>query len=539
MPLPVIEMIRGALRGEAYVPASGSFDILHSLPHGHVSAVLGTLRKIGLDRLLASRPSRNVALVEALIVSRVTSPASKLATARGLNAKTEFTSLGQILGLERADEDDLYQAMDWVVKRQHRIETKLAKRHLKEGTLVLYDLSSSYYTGKHCTLAKFGHNRDGKNRFPQINFGLLCNGEGCPVAIEVFEGNKGDPTTLGAQVQKVRNRFGIERVVWVGDRGMITSARIREDLKPIDGLDWITALRAPAIQALMEAGAVQPSLFDNRDLAEIVSPDYPGERLVACRNPLLAEDRARTRQELLAVTSKALDKVVQATRRPNRPLRGTDKIGIEVGKILNAHKVGKHFKVEISDARLSYERDEDRISREASLDGIYVIRTSLPKTLLDAESTVDRYKDLGMVERAFRSLKTVDLKIRPIFHRMAGRVRAHIFLCMLAYYVEWHMRKALAPILFDDEEKEAAKALRESVVAPAVRSAKAEHKARSKQTDDGAPVHSFQTLLQHLGTIARNRVRLKETPSAEFDQLTIPDEYQRHVFDLLGIPLAL
>jgi len=406
LPLPVIEMIRGALRGEAYVPASGSFDILHSLPHGHVSAVLGTLRKIGLDRLLASRPSRNVALVEALIVSRVTSPASKLATARGLNAKTEFTSLGQILGLERADEDDLYQAMDWVVKRQHRIETKLAKRHLKEGTLVLYDLSSSYYTGKHCTLAKFGHNRDGKNRFPQINFGLLCNGEGCPVAIEVFEGNKGDPTTLGAQVQKVRNRFGIERVVWVGDRGMITSARIREDLKPIDGLDWITALRAPAIQALMEAGAVQPSLFDNRDLAEIVSPDYPGERLVACRNPLLAEDRARTRQELLAVTSKALDKVVQATRRPNRPLRGTDKIGIEVGKILNAHKVGKHFKVEISDARLSYERDEDRISREASLDGIYVIRTSLPKTLLDAESTVDRYKDLGMVERAFRDVAT-------------------------------------------------------------------------------------------------------------------------------------
>jgi transposase len=490
-----------------------------------------------MDRMISSRTSRNLKLIEALIVARVIDPTSKLATARALHSETQSSSLGNVLGLDRVDEDDLYQAMDWIVKQQTRIENKLAKKHLSDGTFVLYDLSSSYYTGNSCPLAKFGHNRDGKKRFPQINYGLLCNAEGCPVAIEVFEGNTGDPSTLGKQIKKVRKRFGITRIAWVGDRGMITSARIREDLSVHEGLDWITALRAPAIQQLATDGAVYSSLFDHRDLAEIVSPDYPGERLVACRNPMLAEERAQKREKLLSATAKELDKIVAATLRSRRPLKGKDKIGVKVGKVLNRFKVGKHFKLTITESRFSYEMDEQRIAREAALDGIYVIRTSLPKSALDAEATVDRYKDLSKVERAFRSLKTVDLKIRPIFHRLESRVRAHVFLCMLAYYVEWHMRKKLAPVLFEDDAKEEAKALRKSVVAPAKQSPKAEKKARRKRTEDGTPVHSFQTLLKSLGTIAKNRVRFKRTPSAEFDQVTVPDDNQRAAFELLGINL--
>jgi len=539
LPPHVIEMIRGSLRGEAYVPASGEFEIVRSLPHGHVAAVLGMLRNLGVDQMISSRPCRNRDLVEAMIVARIIAPSSKLATARGFNSRTECSSLGETLGLERADEDDLYEAMDWLVKRQNRIESKIARRHLRDGTLVLYDLSSSYYTGKNCPLAKFGKDRDGKKGFPQINYGLLCNAEGRPIAIEVFEGNTGDASTLPAQVLKVRKRFGISRIAWAGDRGMITAARIEQDLRPTEGLDWITALRAPAIQALADAGVVQPSLFDDRYMAEIVSPDYPGERLIACRNPLLAEERARKRQDLLASTEKLLAKVVDATRRAKRQLKGQDEIGIAVGKVLNRFKVGKHFKVSITENSLTYERDEEKISREASLDGIYIIRTSVPQSTLNSEAAVERYKDLAKVERAFRSLKTVDLKIRPIFLRLAKRVRAHVFLCMLAYYVEWHMRQALAPILFDDDQKETAREMRNSVVAPAERSPSAERKARTKRTEDGTPVHSFQTLLRSLGTVAKNRIRMKGDSQVEFDQLTVPDENQRHAFELLGIGISL
>jgi transposase len=480
-----------------------------------------------------------------MVVSRVIDPCSKLATCRALTDETKFSTLGEALNLGEVDEDEFYEAMDWLVARQGWIEKKLAKRHLTEGSLILYDLTSTYYTGNHCPLAKFGHNRDGKKRFPQILLGLLCNDEGCPVAIEVFEGNVADPKTLGAQIKKTRERFGLERIVVVGDRGMITQARLREELSPMEGVDWISALRAPAIRALVQQGAIQLSLFDQRDLAEIISPEYPGERLIACRNPLLAEERARKREDLLQATEKELDKIVAATQRDKRRLKGKGRIGLRVGKVLNRYKVGKHFKLKITEEGLWYERATEKIAAEAALDGVYVIRTSVPAETLKAEETVRAYKGLSAVERAFRSLKTVDLKIRPIHHRLADRVRAHALLCMLAYYVEWHMRHSLAPILFDEEEQEEAEALRDSVVCPAKRSPKAQRKAQRKRTDDGDPVHSFQSLLKYLSTIVKNRVRSRTLPGSnsgrtpEFDTLTTPTPLQRRAFDLLGIPLAM
>jgi len=477
----------------------------------------------------------------------VINPRSKLATCRGLSDETKFTTLGESLGLESVDEDELYEAMDWLAAGQRRIEGKLARRHLEDGSLILYDVTSTYYTGSHCSLAEFGHNRDGKKRFPQVVFGLLCNREGCPVAVEVFEGNVGDPKTLGTQLQKVHQRFGLSRVVVVGDRGLITEARIREELSPTEGGDWISALRGPAIRSLVEAGAIQLSLFDERDLAEISSPQYPGERLIACRNPLLAEERARRRQELLGATEKDLDKIVAATQRKRAPVKGKDWIGVRVGKVLNRHKVGKHFRLHITDQGFKYERDTDKIASEAALDGIYVIRTSVPAEELTSEETVRSYKSLSVVERAFRSLKSVDLKVRPIYHRLADRVRAHVFLCMLAYYVEWHMRRALAPILFDDEEQEETPigSERASVVAPASRSPKAERKARTKRTANGEPVHSFQTLLEDLATITKNRVRPKtlrpgqSSEALDFDLLTTPTALQSRAFELLGVSLAM
>jgi hypothetical protein len=543
LPADVIQMIRGALRGEGYVPANSSLEIVRSLPHGHVAAVLGTLRRVGLESALASQRSPERELTVGLIVARVIDPASKLATARGWTAETASSSLGAVLGLDTVTEDQLYHAMDWLVGRQERIEQQLAGRHLREACLVLYDVSSSYYTGTHCALAKFGHSRDRQQSFPQIVYGLLCNGEGCPVAVEVFEGNVGDPTTLSTQIAKIRQRFKVQRVVLVGDRGLITEARIREELRPA-GWDWITALRAPTIQKLAEAGLVQPSLFDERDLAEIRSPDYPGERLVACRNPFLAEERRRKRQELLDATERELEKIATATRRSQRPLRGQDKIGLRVGRVLQHYKMGKHFRLEITDTAFTYARDAAKIAAEAALDGIYIIRTSVPQEAFDATATVRAYKSLSQVERAFRSLKTVDLKIRPIHHRVAERVRAHVFLCMLAYYVEWHMRRALAPILFDDEDKELAQSLRPSVVAPAVRAPRAQHKASSKRTESDAPVHSFRTLLKDLATLTRNRIHPRTagsqtTTSAEFETLTIATPLQHRAFDLLGVPLTL
>jgi hypothetical protein len=540
-----IEALRAVLKGETQVgDLRQAFQVVRSQPHGHVAAVLASLRKIGLDRVLASRSCVERKLVVAMLVARVIDPGPKLATARALRAETACSSLGALLSVETVDEEGLYCAMDWLVARQDRIEAKLAKKHLSDGCLVLYDVSSSYYTGTHCSLAKFGHSRDGKKGFPQIVYGLLCNREGCPVAVEVFEGNVGDPKTLASQVRKIRQRFGIERVVLVGDRGMITEARIREELEPVDGLDWITTLRAPAIRRLAEEGIVQPSLFDERDLAEIRSPDYPGERLIACRNPFLAEERARKREELLRATERELDKIVAATRRRQRPIQGQDKIALRVGKVINHYKMEKHFRLTITDMALSWERDTEKIAAEASLDGIYIIRTSVVEERLGPESAVRAYKDLSRVERAFRSLKTVDLKVRPIHHRLPERVRAHVFLCMLAYHVEWHMRRALAPILFDDEDKALAETMRRSVVAPAVRSPRAERKAQTKRTVAGEPVHSFQTLLKDLATLAKNRIRptpvQSESPSsADFDVLTTPTPLQRRAFKLLGVRPAL
>jgi hypothetical protein len=535
LPEELIDTIRRHLRGELPAASEGRFEILRSLPHGHVAAVLATLRHLGLEQLIASRPSAERTLVIAMIISRVIEPRSKLATSRGLKEESATSSLALELDLQLEGDRELYAAMDWLLERQSRIEGKLAEKHLMEGSPILYDLSSSYYTGTHCSLAMFGHNRDGSNGYPQVNYGLLCNREGCPVAIEVFEGNTADPTTLEAQVQKIRGRFHIEHLVLVGDRGMITSKRIEETLRGIDGLDWVTALRADNIKALVEQGIIQPSLFDKRDLMEVQSPDYPGERLIVCRNPLLAEERARKRQELLAATEKLLRPIAQATQRAKRPLRGKDNIGVRVGKVLNHYKVGKHFILNISESDFSYRRDEEKISAEAKLDGLYVIRTSMPQQDLSSESAVRVYKDLSKVERAFRSLKTVDLKIRPIFHWLEGRVRAHVFLCMLAYYVEWHMRLKLQTLLFDDDDKVSAAALRSSIVAPAKRSARAQRKDESKRTDDGLPVHSFRTLLADLATLAKNRVRTSGAKSAEFYMLTRPTPLQQRAFDLLGV----
>lgn len=542
LPPSLVDIVRRGLRGETFVAASEALEIVRSLPHGHVAGVLGTLRKIGLHRALDPAPSPMRDLVEALIVARVLAPGSKLATARGVRIETAVSTLGEELGLETITEDDFYAALDWLIERQETIEKWLAKRHLEDGTMVLYDTSSSYYTGTHCSLAKKGHSRDRKTGFPQINYGLLCNREGCPVAVEVFPGNTGDPKTLTIQIEKLRERFRLDRIVFVGDRGTLTEARIREELRDVPGLDWISALRSPAIRKLVENKILQPSLFDERDLAEIASPDYPGERLIACYNPLLAAERKRNRQGLLKATEARLDKIVAATQREKRALRGKDKIGVRAGKVLNRHMVGKHFQLTITATTLSYRRRAAKIEAEAALDGIYVIRTSVGKKDLKAPEAVRAYKSLSVVERAFRCLKTMDLKVRPIYHRLEGRVRAHVFLCMLAYYVEWHMRQALAPILFDDEDSERAEAMRTSVVAPARRSPSAEDKAATKRTEDDLPVHSFQTLLEDLATISRHRVRPRSANSkaeVTFQQVTIPTPVQHRALDLLGVTLTL
>ena len=536
-----VEALRCVLRGDAVAPAGReALSIQRSLPHGHVAAALGTLRKLGLDRLLSQggrQPKLEVALCVAMIVARLLEPASKLATARVLDEETATCSLGQALGLGAVDEQQLYGALDWLVEQQQRIEKALARRHLNNGTLVLYDVSSTYFEGRCCELAQFGHNRDGKKGKLQIVFGLLCSQDGCPVAVEVFEGHVGDPATLPNQIAKLKECFGLDRVVLVGDRGMITEARIRETVKPAD-LDFITALRAPAIRKLVDAGELQLSLFDDRDLAEITSSDYPGERLVVCRNPLLAEERARKRRELLAATEVKLRKIQARVRRANRPLRGRDAIGIAVGKVIDHYKMAKHFDITITDTDLVIERRSQPIDEEASLDGIYVVRTNVTAQVLDSSSVVGAYKGLSNAERAFRSLKTVDIEIRPIHHRHVRRVRAHVLLCMLAYYLEWHMRQALKPILFDDHDRAAAEAARSSIVAKAVRSEAAKRKVNTKRTDDDLPVHSFQSLLADLATITRNTMAMGDS-SATFVLYPKLTPVQQRAFQLLDVPTAL
>jgi hypothetical protein len=523
------------LKGGTVIPQDqNSITIIRSLPHGHVTAALGTARKIGLDRLLGPDGNRCRDLILALVVNRILNPGSKLAAARALSPDTATSSLGQQLGLGVVGEDELYSALDWLAVRQPAIEATLAKRHFTGGTLVLYDVSSSYLEGRCCSLAQFGYSRDGKRGKLQIVYGLLCATDGCPVAIEVFAGSTADPATLTSQVTKLRQRFGLDHVVLVGDRGMITQARITEDLKAA-GLDWITALRAPAIKALRDAGALQMSLFDERDMAAITAPDFPGERLIVCRNRGLGAERARKREDLLLATERDLARIAAAVARKRQPLRGQAEIGIAVGAVIDQHKMAKHFALAITDTCFTFTRKADEITAEAALDGIYIVRTSLPATALDDTATVRNYKSLSLVERAFRCLKTVDLQIRPVYHWLADRVRAHVFLCMLAYYLEWHMRQRLAPMLYDDTEKDAAEALRASVVAKAERSASAITKQTTGRTEDGLPVHSFRTLLADLATLTRNTLVTALDPQHTLTLTARPTPLQQKAQDLLGL----
>jgi len=533
------EALRRVLRGDTLVAPEDAFEIIRSLPHGHVVAVLGTLRRLGLESLLAVQKSRQRDLVVAMIVARLIEPQSKLATARSWHPETALTSLGQTLGVATADARALYQAMDWLRRRQPQLETALAKRHLCEGTLALYDLTSTYCEGHTCPLAQFGHSRDGKKGKVQIVFGLVCNAAGCPVAVEVFEGNTGDPTTVAPVIVKLRQRFHLRRVVLVGDRGLLTDARIREELKPVEGLDWITALRHPTVRTLVDSGALDLGRFAHTDLLELTVQTYPDERLIACYNATLADERRRTREALLQATERELETIRQATTRARRPLTGQAKIALRVGKALQRFKVGKHLTLEISEVGFHYQRNLLSIAAEAALDGLYVLRTSVPAEALDTASTVRAYKSLATVERAFRSLKTVDLYVRPIGHHLTERVRAHVFLCMLAYYVEWHMRQALAPLLFDDDDKATAEGQRVSVVAPAQRSPRARRKAQTQHTDDGRPVHSFQTLLRDLGTITKNQIRFVHSPLEITEMLTTPTPLQQRALNLLQVPLKL
>jgi Transposase DDE domain len=534
-PTAYIEGLRGVLKGGTVVPVErDAFTVIRSLPHGHAAAALGTARRISLDRILGPGSDRCRDLILALLVSRILDPASKLATARALSPATAASSLGELLGLGEVDEDELYNALDWLLERQPAIEATLAKRHLTNGTLVLYDVSSSYMEGRCCPLAKRGYSRDGRKGTLQIVYGLLCAPDGCPIAIEVFEGNTADPMTLATQIEKLKQRFNLDHVVLVGDRGMITQARINEDIKSA-GLDWISSLRAPAIRELVEGGALQLSLFDQRDMASITAPEFPDERLVVCRNPDLAAERTRKRDDLLTATERDLAPIQAAVARKRDPLRGTANIALAVGKVINKHKMSKHFDLDITDTAFSFARKTAAIAAEAATDGVYVIRTSLPVKVFDDAATVHSYKSLAFVERAFRCIKTVDLQVRPVYHRLADRVRAHVFLCMLAYYLEWHMRQRLAPMLFDDADKETAEALRTSVVAQAQRSPAAVQKQTTGRTPDGLPVHSFQSLLADLATVARNTITTAITPNYPLTVVTRPTIIQHKAFQLLGV----
>jgi Transposase DDE domain len=540
LPQATVEALRGLLRGATVLEEglADSLEITLSRPFGHVAAVLGTLRQIGLETDLASEPCTERDLVVAMIVARILEPASKLATARGLDEGGALSALQEELCLPAVSEAQLYAALDWLFQQQAEIEQRLSRRHLQEGSLVLYDVTSTYFEGECCPLAQRGYSRDDKSENLQIVFGLLCNRVGCPIAVEIFSGNTADPQTLGSQVEKVRQRFSLQRVIFVGDRGMLTSARIGEDLGAV-GLDWISALRTTEIRKVVAAPGFQFSLFDERDFVEIQSPEFPGERLVVCRNPLLAKEREQVREELLQATERKLSEIKKATQRERRPLRGKDQIALRVGKILNRYKVAKHFLYEITESSFSYWRNEESILAEAALDGLYVIRTSMPESEFTAAETVRAYKDLSTVERAFRSMKTVDLHVRPIYHRLPERVRAHVFLCMLAYYVEWHMRQRWAPLLFDDDDPWAGEALRSSVVQPAQRSAEALNKASTRRTPEGFVVQSFQTLLQNLGTIVKNRIQPKLPASPTFDAVTRPSAIQQRALALLDVTLPV
>jgi len=530
-----VDALTRVLKGQPPPAADldGAFEITRSLPHGHVAAVLGTARQLGLEELIDPAPSRHRDLVAAMAVAQVIAPDSKLAIARGLRDQTAASSLGEVLGAGSCDEDDLYAAMDWLAARQEAVEDALAARHLAGGTLVLYDVSSAAFEGRTCPLGAIGHPKDGVRGRLQIVYGLLTSKDGVPVAIKVFAGNTGDPTTVAAQVARIKDRFALTRVVLVGDRGMLTAARLREDVAPAH-LDWITALRAPAVKKLVRGGDLQLTLFDQIDLAEITSPDFPGERLVACMNPFLRAERARKRESLLQATEADLGKIAAACARARAPLRGKDKIALRVDRVLNRRKVAKHFTIAIADDSVSYARNQDSITAEAALDGVYVLRTSVAAGDLDSPGIVSSYKALAQVERAFRAFNT-DLDIRPIRHRTETRVRAHVFLRMLSYYISWHMQARLAPVLFADDDKPAARDARPSPVAPAARSPRALAKAATKQTPADLPVHSFGSLLADLATICLNTIAPADPALPGFRLVTTPTPLQRHALDLLGV----
>ncbi len=523
LPERVIDMIRRSLKGETFVSIDEVFHRVGSRFHGHVQAVRAAMAGLDFERLIGSRPSRERDLVCAMVVARVLAPQTKLATTRWWQS----TSIPEEFGVANADENDLYKAMDWLLKRQGRIERRLAARHLQPGALVLYDLTSSYFEGTRCPLARLGHNRDGKKGKLQVNYGLLTDRRGCPIAVSVFEGNVSDSATLVGQINKVRDAFGIERFVLVGDRGMISQRAIEHELSALDGVAWITALKSGQIRSLVEGGGLQLGLFDERNLFEFTHPEYPGERLVACRNAELLKLRAHKRQALIAATVKELEKVQRMVERGK--LRGKDQIGVRVGTVVNKYKVHKHFDLKIGENSFGFAVKETTVAQEAALDGIYVIRTSLPQEQMDGAETVRRYKSLADVERAFRSLKTVDLKVRPIHHHLEDRVRSHILLCTLAYYVEWHLRQAWRPLMFADEDQEAK--LTRDPVARAERSAAAEEKAMTHRIADGSPAHSFATLVNELATIVRNRCTAKGS-TVSFDLLTTPNTTQRRALDL-------
>jgi transposase len=527
-----IETFRRLLRDERLVSPQDLLVTQKTLPHGHVQAVLEMIRKLELERLISSQPCRERDLVVAMIAQRLIDPCSKLATTRLWHT----TTLAEELGVGEAREDDLYAAMDWLGERQERIEKKLAARHLKEGGLVLYDVSSSFYEGHTCPLAKFGHDRDGKKGLPIIVYGVMSNGEGCPVAVSVYAGNTADPTTVADQIDKLREQFECERVVMVGDRGMLTQPQI-EKLKQHPGLGWITALTNTAIRDLVEQGALQLSLLDEKNLAEITAAEYPGERLMVCHNPVLEEQRQRKRQALLEATEKSLEKISQeVARRKNKPLTAAE-IGVKIGKVLGRYKVGKHFECSIGEGSFAWSRRAESIAQEEKLDGIYVLRTSEPAERLSAEETVRSYKSLAEVERAFRCLKGIDVLVRPIRHRTEERVPAHIFLCVLAYYVEWHLRRAWAPLLFEDEERWEARQHRDPVLS-AQPSASAQRKKRSHETGDGLPAHSFETLMADLASRARVTYALKprneeEKTNLTFQQVPEPTPVQARAYELV------
>ena len=528
LPGHIIDLIRRSLKGEIMVASTDAFEAISSHHHGHVDAVRRAIKRLGFEQLIASTHSRERDLVVAMVAARILEPDSKLATTRWWHT----TTLPADLGVADADEDNLYDAMDWLLKRQPHIERKLAARHLKEGGLVLFDLTSSYFEGVTCPLAALGKNRDGKKGKLQVNWGLLTDKRGRPVAVSVFKGNTGDPKTLMPQVRKVKEDFGIKTMAMVGDRGMITQKQI-DEIKGIDGVDWITALKTEGIKKLVEGEAIQMELFDKRSYFELTHPDYPGERLVACLNPELRKLRGHKRRSLLEATSRELEKVRSMVRRGRLKGKGEDEIGVRVGKVVNKYKVAKHFVLDIGDGYFGFHIDEQKVKAEAALDGIYVIRTSLDEDRSSAADTVRRYKRLVLVEQAYRSMKSIDIKTRPIRHRTEDRVRAHIFLCTLAYYVEWHMREAWRPLLFCDENQEAKKT--RDPVAPAKRSKAALKKVHAKVLDDGSEVHSFQTLLKLLSAIVRNICRVPGAGSGAptFEVVTTPNEKQQRAYELL------